>query len=379
MTGLVLKIYDGVNTRQIQFFDEFECTEKYDAVADPFGFKFLFDPNNPDHAELACVTHYHECEIYFNDELMTTGYIINQKFVDSSKPEMCEIGGYSKAGVIEDCDIDTSNFPLQTDGLSLRQIVEKLIKPFGGKRGIKLVVDKLAAKQSSQTFSTEEKLDRDISKSTAPESKNIKSYLTDLATQRGIVLSHTPGGDLLITDARTDVKVIPILDFDPENARSVPFTRMELSFNGQALHSHITAVMQQDDEGGNAAEATVKNAFVPIVYRPKVVSVNTGDDITVQEAARNEVAKELKNIPLIITLSQWTDINGKLIRANNIVTVKNRKVYQYEKTRWFIQDVKRTGNAKEQVCTLTCVPVAAYDTGPIKNTFVDPHKNLPRV
>jgi len=383
----------GTAIRTIRFFNEVKLSMKYDSVASTFSFVMYYDPANKEHAEIAGVSHYHEAIIKYahtegEKELLLTGYILSQLFKSSSKKEPLAIGGYSKAGLLEDCDVPPELYPLESNGLTFRQIVNKVISKFGGKKGIKFIVENNRSTRgiSDSAFKTEtERVDASIPKSTAPESRNIKAYLTELATQKNIILSHNPEGNLVVSTANTDGT--PILDIDADSSPSVGFVGMTLNYNGQAIHSHITVVRQADDEGGNSAKHTIANPLCPIVYRPKVVQLTSGDDISITEAATHEVSKELKNINLTIELDRAV-INGKFIRPNNTISVKNRDIYLYNKTRWFIESVEYTQSAQKESVILTCALPWVYNyyatnpngkkSGPY-NIFIDPHKNLPRV
>lgn len=365
-----LSVNDRIRVREMRFFNEFKMSLIYDSMASSFSFNFYFDPNNKDHAELACVSHIHECSMKYDGELVLTGYMLSQGFVSAPERQLASIGGYSKPGVLEDCDIPTSNYPLQSDGLTLRQITQKIIAPYD----IGLAVSPIAQRDSATIFTSEEKTDKVIEKSTAAESQNIKDYLTTLATQKNIIFSHTPEGKLLITEANT--KGAPIFEIGTD--KGIPVTTATMTYNGQPMHSQITVIRQTDEDDGNAAEYTIKNPFVPIVFRNKVVVLTSGNDITIQEAARNELGKEIKNIKLVVTIDRWT-VNGKLIRPNNTIRVKDRSLFLYEPTLWFIEQIDFTGDASKETAVLTCCPTSAYNNSTPKNYFVDPHKNLPRV
>ncbi len=357
---------------------------KYDSIADTFAFDFYFDPNNAEHAEVACVSHYHECSIYYDDELLISGYMLSQSFGDEPNPQLVAIGGYSKAGVLEDCDIPTTMYPLESNGLSFRQICQKILNEFNThirskKNHFKLTVSDVALVNAGKSIS--QKVDTSIPKSTAKESENIKSYLTGLATQQNLVISHTPDGNLLITEA--DTSSSPIFDIDVTNEQSkkaVGFIGMSLDFNGQQMHSHITVIRQAGKENGNAAEYTIRNPFVPVaaVYRPKTIILTSGNDVTIQEAAENELRKELKNINLVIKLDRGK-LNNKFIRPNNVCRIKNKNIFLYKSVRWFIESVTFDVDADKETSSLKCVPTFVYSKEKIVNFFVDSHQNLPRI
>lgn len=333
----------------MDFFNNVSLNLKYDSVASPFGFSFYFDPNNPEHKDLMCIGHYHTCTVEHNDELLISGIILSQTFPSKPVREMVSLGGYSLPGVLEDCQIPTSAYPLQNDGLSLKQIAEKVLRPFG----LSMEIDASVAAKMNAVF--------DIS--TAKESQTVKSYLAELATQKNIIISHTATGKVLFTSAKTD-QSSPILEFDFTNG-TIPGTEMELSFNGQAMHSHITVQKQAnvdaDSDGGNAAEATVRNPYViNSVFRPLVVNQSSGTDTDTEQAAKNVLAAELKNLKLIIKTDRW-EANGKIIKPNNYLTVINPEVYLYKKATWFIEEIAFEGNESKTTATITCCLPEVYN------------------
>lgn len=339
-----LVINDRIRNRKITFFNNFTLSLKYDSVGSAFSFSFYFNPDNPEHKEVMCIGHYHLCTVTHNGETLLTGYILSQDFGDSPVPEMVSISGYSLPGVLEDCEIPTKLYPLQSDGISLKNIAEKLIQPFG----LKLVVDSSVASLVNSTFKT----------STASESQTVKAYLSELASQKNVVISHDEYGNLLFTKAKTRMQ--PVIDFNVPNG-GIPGTSMKLNYNGQAMHSHITLQKQADTEGGNASEYTIRNPFViGSVYRPKTTSQNSGDDNDTEKAAKTALAAELKNIKLTITTDRWL-IDEKIIKPNNTITVINPQVYLYNKSTWFIESIEYKGDEKINTATLNCVLPCVYD------------------
>ena len=382
---------------EVKFFNEVDLVLKYDSVASTYRVRMYFDPNNKVHAELAAVTHIHECSLFFvhekpglfknengkftttTDQLLLTGFCLSQLFHDSAEPLYMDIGGYSKAGLLQDCDIPTKAFPLQSDGMTYRQIVTKILSYFGNpkKGGIKFEVKSTRADSAITTTDPTGKSEVDdvISKSTAPESKNVLSYLKELAIQKNLTLSHDIFGNLIVNVPYTGNDYL--FTIGTGRATDIKYLEMVANYNGQAMHSQIEGVLQPDRDGGNMGYAIVYNPLCPVVFRPKVISITSGDDNTIQKAVRSELGNELKNIPLKIVLESPV-VNGKFIMPNNTILVKNRSCYLYKDSKWFIEEVNFQVNEKGTKCTLTCVLPGVYG-GEIVNPFIDPHSNLPRV
>jgi len=356
-----LKINHRLGVVDVKYFNNFSLNLKYDSVGSTFSFGFYFDPTNHDQEELACVSHYHEAIVQHEGETLVTGFILSENFERSPVKHLVHFGGYSKPGVLEDCQIPPSLYPLESNNLSLKEIAQRLIKPFH----LNMVIDPAVEARMNIVYP----------KSTAGETQTIKDYLTELATQRNIIISHNENGDLLFTQATMG---LPIADFSSK----LIGTKMSLSFSGQGIHSDITVIKQVSHKKkgggeGNAGQVTIENPYVPVAYtfRPKVITQSSGDDISTLQCAQNALAAELKNIVLTITTDRW-EINGKIIRPNNIISVTSPELYLYRKTNWFIESVQFTGNEKEQVAVLTCVLPECYNGKSPKNVFVFAHKNF---
>jgi prophage tail gpP-like protein len=336
------------NHFDVEFFNEFTLDLRYDSVGSTFSFSLFFDPDNEYHKVLWEPSHYHQVSVEHNGELLITGFVLSQKMSSQSSKQLSSISGYSLTGVLEDCQIPPELYPLQSDGRTLREIAQRLMGYFG----IDIVIDTNVAAKVNSVFD----------KTTASETTTIKQYLTSMASQKNIVLSHTPKGELLFTQARTQKEVSWHFTND------MPNTSMELTFNGQPMHSSITLQKQASAEGGNAGEVTIRNPYVPFVKRPKVKSQSSGTDNDTGDAARKALSEELKNITLVITTSQW-EIGGEIVKPNNVIAVTNPEIYLYNKTNWFVESVSLKGNEKQTTATLTCVLPEVFNEDEVINIF----------
>lgn len=357
---MVLKIFDGFHYRTVELFNQFSFELRYDSLASTFNFLFYFNPLNEAHRELACVSHYHEAIVEFEGETVVTGYVITQKFRNEATKKLSEIAGYARPGILEDSSMPIDLYPLQYNGLTLSQIAKRLSERFR----LEMVVDPLVQKE----------MDKVYPEITASPTQSVKDFLSELAVQRNIIITHDEFGRILFTRAKADM--VPSIYLDQD----IPGVAMELTFNGQAIHSHITVMKQADSDGGNAGQFTIRNPYVPIarIQRPTTIVQTSGDDNDTEAAAKAALAAELKNIKLVINTDRWK-VNGKLIRPNTVVAVKNMEVFLFRETHWFVEAVSYQGDESKTTATLTCVPVEVYNGKSPKNIFVDPHENFPRL
>lgn len=333
-----------INNTKFDFFNGFSVALKYDSVGSVFSFDAYFNPDNAEHKLLLKPLRYARCVVEHEGETLITGTLLNNTFKSAPKKQMVNLSGYSVTGVLEDCNTFET---LQSDGLTLKQIAEKLVKPFT----ISIVI----------SDAVKAKMDEVLTVTTAKESQSIKSYLTELAAQKNIILSHTAGGSLLFTLANASQK--PVIHFDS----GIPNTEISLSINGQAMHSDIKVVAQADTETANTAENIIKNPFVT-VYRPKVVVQSSGTDNDTEQAAKNVLADELKNIKLTISTDRWL-IDGKIIKPNTIISVTDPELFIYKKTNWFVESVRLNGDSNKTTAVLECVLPEVYNGKEPVNIF----------
>jgi prophage tail gpP-like protein len=297
---------------------------------------------------------------------MLTGQILSEAFADSQIKSLVPISGYSLPGILEDCQVPVNKaidlaiasgnlklpktspstpyaYPIQDEGLTLRQIATKYIAPFNLKMIVDPAVDSL--------------MDEPIIETAIEPKDTIKHYLNELASQKNINLTHNEKGEIFFTRVKTNLK--PVLRFNVPKG-GLPGTKMKLMFNGQQMHSHITVVKQADTDDENAAEETVVNPYVPFVFRPKTIVQNSGNNTDTLSAAKNALAAELRELTLTIELDRW-DINNKIIKPNNLVTVTNPEIYIFKPTNFFIESIDYKGDQKEMTATLHCVLPSAYD------------------
>lgn len=383
----------------VNFFTLVDVNLKYDSLVSDFKFEYLYDSSNVDHTEIAGVSHYHEAIISYDykdgsREKLLTGFVLSQNFVDSPVPEVLSIGGYSKPGLLEDCDIPVT-IPHESDGLKLVDIITRVANAFNLRFVIKSAranetvkntkeADRLSNGGESEP-DTSGKANSEVPKSTADVSENAKNYLASLCLQKNLLLTHDADGRLVIKTANTEGPAV--LTFDADRYPSFGYEKMNLNYNGQSMYSDITIVRQADDEDGNSSSFTITNPLCPVraVPRPKVETQSSGDDITVEEAAKAALSKCLKSIILTIEIMSET-ANTRIVKPDNAILVKNKKLSLFKMTKFFIESVRIVETAEHTRQTLVCVLPWVHNynakgygkkSGGPYNIFVEPGSNYP--
>jgi len=377
----------------INFFSQIKLVLKYDALASTFQFDYLFDANRFDHLEVAGITHYHEAHVYWQSsnpsipkQRILTGLVTSQNFIDAPVPELLSIGGYSKPGLLDDCDIPVE-IPLESNGLKLSDIIKRICNAFLLKLVIKTPrAGEIIIQKPPQEKNEDERAEGDVKKSTSKTSENAASYIKKLCLQKNVVLTHDEMGNVVVKTANTEGE--PVLIFDADSNPQQGYQRMNLNTDGTSMFRFYSVVRQSDDEGGNESSITIKNPLSPVagVPRYKVETQSSGDDITIGEAARNALSKSLKAFPLTISIVTET-ASTVLILPDNTIHVKNKKLNLFKMTKWFIESVEVTQTPESTTQVLTCVLPWVYNyyskgldtnkpAGPY-NVFIEHGKNAP--
>lgn len=317
-------------------FSSYEINLKYNAIASTFSFQVL----NP---VLDDLFDFPRCEILKDDLPILTGTILIPELKSSAKPELARISGYSVAGVLEDVEIPTDLYPLQSDNLSLEEVAEKYTNPFDVN---------LAYTQNIETD-----MKAKYTKITADEGQNIKSFLNELASQKGIILTHNELGSLVFTRLEVD-KLTPAAQFVDG---SEGIKNMSLAINGQALHSKIVVIRQASTKNPDAGQSEIDNPYCNI-YRPKTIILNTADVFDTGKAARKALSDELVNIKLTINTTEF-------VKPGNIISVKSDNLRIKKFTDFFVEECVITGNKVDENYTLSCVLKDVYSDGAVANIF----------
>lgn len=349
---MILKI----GNTKLEHYNGVRFTSHYDGAASSFLFAFNYEPDNEVHQRLFKPGNEQQVTIEHNGELLLTGSLLYPKFVDgpvftdSGAAALPDISGYALPGVLGDCPIPTELWPLQTDGLSLKAIAQKFCDRFK----LKLVVDSIVSSEANKK----------ITKTAGSDNQSCLAYLTELANQKHIIVSHTAKGELLLTRANTTGT--PIYHF--EGGKIDSGIGYQLEVNEQGMHSEITVVKQATKSGkGNAGKASIKNPYVS-KYRPAVARMTSGENVDPKTAVRNLLSYELKEIKLTINLPSW-ELGGVFVRPNNLITITNPNLRLNQKTTFFIETVEYIGDNKAETATLHCYLPEVYNTATPKNIF----------
>lgn len=369
------------------FIESFAFSQGLDSVASSFGFTVVFNPEDENHRNIFRPLSYPKVEFFDdNDKKFFTGIILNHSFAVTAVPDVLALSGYSLSGNLEDCTIPYSLYPLESNKRSLKEIAERYLKPFN----IKIVVEESARKDMSLVYE----------KTSAEPKDTIKEYLSKLASQRNILLSHNENGDLVFF--KPDFASKPKFTYTEENSLNIT-----LEVNGQNMHSDITILRQPEKKKTpkkkkKAAEEekvdadgfpiglldgildpdpkpekkkkpkekpkfydSVHNSLVEY-YRPIVEVLSEGDASATKNAALNLVAEEFKNIRINVDVDKWEDI-----RAGDVVEVQSPNIFVFKKLKLVVESFSKEMQKDSQTMSLSLMLPEAFTGNLNKENIFD--------
>src|SRR5690606_12246060 len=159
-----------------------------------------------------------------------------------------------------------SAYPLEKNNVSLIDVSNYFLGAFN----INYIISNEVANDMSLNYA----------RTTASPTESIKSFLSKLASQRNIIITHDEKGDILFT--RPNINALPKYFLNDSNTRN-----MSLAVNGESMHSRIDVIRQPSK--GNNGVSTVDSAVNPLVAinRPAVKILTSGEEVDTKKAADN--------------------------------------------------------------------------------------------
>ena len=331
-----------------KFFNHFSnLTLKFnlDTFASVFSFDARFDPLNIEHQKIFKPLTYPKIEIFSNDmDLLLTGNIVNNDFTSTKTPQLVSFSGYTKSGILEDVTIPDSVYPLEKNDQSLTEISTQLLQPFG----ISQVIESNVANKMNLVYE----------KAVAQPTQSVASFLTQLASQRNIVIGHTKTGSVYYLKAFIGSK--PVRSYDSSNLLS-----SKMAINGRAFHSDITVRRQPSDE--NEGVSTLDSVRNPNVRQIRSVCkiLSSGDDTSTIEAARNALAAELRGIKLALELPK---IDFKLL-CGQVIEFQNKELFIYKRQKFIVNEINYKEDSLGDTMSINCLTPEAFTGGTPTNIF----------
>lgn len=313
------KVFKGFESNSIQ--------RNLDTVADAFTFTAPLDPDSDSFAYLEPYT-YLKAELFIGGELYLTGTLEKWKPSVTTDKSETTIEARSLSGVIVDCQ--STNNSLVHSG-TLRQISDLLLKDFG-----------LSVSLPDGEGSNIPKAKRDLTSS-------LFSFLQKICKDQGFLITSDVLGNPEILKAAINEPSVQNLELGVK-----PVLSMSVDYDGTKRFSDITANSQTAGKPG--ITYTVQDPSLT-VYRPRIVTAQSANDESIEQAAKWELSKTLTSSIVNVTVKGLRNEAVNLWSENMKVKLKADRIHIYRFTDYIIKNVSFTksedgGNIANFQCVL---------------------------
>lgn len=347
-----------INGKSYKWFNGFTVDLNYNSVASKFSFNGLFESSNMEHRELFKPFSYNDIEIYYGKKLLITGTILNVVFTSKKDKTLAKVEGYSKTGVINDCNLPKDSFPLTISKSSSKDAIERVLKPFN----LSVIIDESAIDLMNEV---EDEI-------TVAIDESIATFIARLCLGKGLILTHNAFGQLVITKLSVPKGVVQRFD-DTE-----PSISMVMKTNGQGMFSEVYSVKEQGfslekvSEGDFDSSGAEDGILIPYVNatRPRTYMETTGNNKDLALSNRKKVGALIKKaVTLTISCDTIKFLNGEVFTPNEVISVKSNDIYLLKDTEFFIEKVALKQGDSNDSAILSCVLLTAYNEDDLIDIF----------
>lgn len=326
-------IHLGIEGAEFRYWDELELNLGIDSHPS-VGFKAPFEPDKADFRERFRPFSFKKVTVSIGSELAFTGRLLDVDPPLAPNERKVTISAYSLPAQLEDSDVPARLVPMQTLNLTLSQIAQQLVDPFG----FSVVVDGDEGAKFKKVKTHQKKVDGKIE-----ADQKIQDFLGELARQRGLVITSTPEGNLKFWKSIAPGR--PVARF-VEGVQ--PLSEIIPTFNPRQYYSEITGFTTAK-RGRIGAKFTETNqrlsGGVLRAHNFKLDDVEKADAVT---AVKGKIGRMFAAaVSYVIPLPTWRDPKGDLWKPNTTVTVKSPSAMIYKETELLVRDVSLSKSKAE--------------------------------
>ena len=328
----------------VRFEDVWGMTIKFsiDVAADSFSFQLPFNPDDPLLRDTFKPFQYKSIEIFIGGVLRLTGTVINTLPVTETNKKSLKVSGYSTCGVLNDCNLPTSEYPPVYKNITFFEICKIVAGAFNIE-----VTDNVG---DNFRFA-EVKIGK---------TDKVYSFLSKLAKKRGVLITSDVEGNLIIQRTTEDKAEFTFTEGEPN------ILGITANYQGQKGFTTFTGLFEAKDSldtiGDDSAE--VKDEFISDVStpRPFVFEVDEIEEGSIEEATDAMMRRSwAERISYNLTFEGFRDPNGNLWRDNKRINIFYPGVMIYNTTEFLIKNVELIKDDAKNITKMTVVLPQSYN------------------
>ena len=334
-----------IDGKLFSFFTDYSITFEIDTF-DTFSFSAPFDETIEIYRESFRPFSYKPISIYYGQDLIFTGVLLAPESSALPNRKELTITGYSKPGILNDCMMPITSFPLEFNNQKLDQITSVICKPYG--------IRVIFLSSSGNLF---EKISLGIE-------DNVFNFISNLANQRGLLVTNDEYGKLVFSKSTSDS---PVASF---KEGELPFISCSPSFNYQLFYSHITGVTPITPLKDSSSFTYENNYLVNkgILRNYNFVADDIGDSDIKQTVLSKAGRMFGESASYELTIQGHRDRNGNLYKKNTLITLFSPGAMIYTETEFLVKSLTMSRGIGGDATDFSLVLPGAY-TGELPEVF----------
>ncbi len=316
---------------RFRFWTDITITQAIDMVSTA-SFTAPFTPDDPDFRVKFRPFSYNDVDIDVGDGQLFTGTLVAPTPSVGPTARTVAVACYGRPGVLGDCTAPASAYPIEWSEATLATIAEKCAAFFG-----------LSVQFDDDPGPVFERV-------SLAAGRKVLQFLSDLAAQRGLVLSDTPSGKVLFRKAIEEGT--PVANFTEGVS---PLQSVQPMFSAQDYYSHVTGI-SPTVIGLAGTQFTVANAQLADAVRPYTFDSQDMLDADVQTSVESKVGRMFgAAISYEVSVSTWRDPQGNLWAPNTLVTLLAEGAMVYSRSTFLVRSVTLVKTPKSESAVLDLV------------------------
>lgn len=328
----VALLIDGVRYR---YWSEMAINRAIDSI-DTVDIKAPFTVDVPEFRAAFRPFTYQPMSVTVGGEALFSGTMVSVDPAITDTEKTVTVSAYAKCGVLGDVNPSASALPTEYNNLTIKEIATRLCEPFG-----------VAVEFTADVGKAFERVACD-------PSRRILEFLTELAQQRGLIMSSSPTGNLVFGKPQDKPPVARLRQGES------PVTGITPKFSPQNYFSHITG-LESAEAGKKGGQHTVRNPHVKAGVRPYNFSVTDADGSDVKTATEAKAGRMIGNMAsYTVELCTWRDASGKLWTPGDSVTLTAPDALIYNEYTFIIRAVTLNRDSDSMTATLELAMFGAF-------------------
>lgn len=326
-----------IEAERFRFWHTIDIIRTLDSIS-TVEFVAPFEPDSQQFRDKFRPFSYKDITILADGEQLFAGTMVAVRPQVQESERTVAVSCYSRAGVLMDCTPPASQFPLEYNDLTLREIALNLLGPFG----LELQFD---ADEGAR-----------FERVGISAGRRIWGFLSDLVGQRKAIMSSTSDGGVLIDTPSTGGQPVGVFSQgDPG-----PITSVQPFFSEQEYFSDITG-LEPVIIGAEGSAHTVKNPRLTGVTRPFTFTAQDTEAGNLPQAVETKAGRMFGNmVSYKIQVGTWRDPNGNLWQPNTTLKLEWPDAMIYNETEFLIRDVVLSATDSRRSATLTIVLIGSF-------------------